>query len=55
MYEWDWKTYNELRRKVQQHEETITQLVAIIGSMNRRIADLSNQPIQTTTSQFTKK
>ncbi|MEC5422850.1 hypothetical protein QGM71_04970 [Virgibacillus sp. C22-A2] len=34
-------TFNKLVSKVQQHEETITQLVEIIAATNRRITDLT--------------
>lgn len=34
------KTLNQLVRKVKQQENTITQLVEIIGATNRRITDV---------------
>lgn len=35
------KTMNELIKKVNQHEQTITQLVEIIALTNRRVTDLA--------------
>ncbi|MFD1038874.1 hypothetical protein ACFQ3N_10805 [Virgibacillus byunsanensis] len=36
-------TFNDLVLKVQQHEETITQLVEIIAVTNRRLSELYAQ------------
>ena len=33
-------TLNQLAKKVEQHEKTITQLVEIIAATNRRITDI---------------
>lgn len=38
---------NKLSRKVDQHEETIAQLVVIIAETNRRISELSTQESKT--------
>ncbi|MFB4167839.1 hypothetical protein [Virgibacillus sp. JSM 102003] len=35
--------YDELLRRVQQHEETITQLVEIIAVTNRRLSELDRK------------
>ncbi|MFD2761220.1 hypothetical protein [Lentibacillus juripiscarius] len=35
--------YDELVRKVEQHEQTIAQLVAIIASTNRQLAELDRK------------
>ncbi|MBY7144114.1 hypothetical protein KFZ56_13865 [Virgibacillus sp. NKC19-3] len=32
--------FNDLVKKVQQHEDTITQLVKIVAATNRRITDI---------------
>ncbi|HLS09723.1 hypothetical protein [Lentibacillus sp.] len=46
--------YDELVRKVRQHEETIAQLVEIIAVTNRRLADLDRkQQEQSHTYSFT--
>lgn len=34
---------NDLAQQVQQHENTITQLVEIIGATNRRISELAEK------------
>ncbi|MGM8212561.1 hypothetical protein ACLIBH_07180 [Virgibacillus sp. W0430] len=36
-------TYEQIVEKVQQHEQTITQLVKIIASMNQQINELNNK------------
>ncbi|SHG35542.1 hypothetical protein [Ornithinibacillus halophilus] len=36
-------TLQDLRRKVEQHEETIVQLLEIIAATNRRISELTNK------------
>ncbi|WP_373893375.1 hypothetical protein ACUL41_05765 [Virgibacillus natechei] len=35
--------FNELVKKVQQHEDTITQLVKIVAATNRRITDTDDK------------
>lgn len=35
--------YDDLVRKLQQHEETITQLVEIIATTNRRLSELDRK------------
>lgn len=40
--------YDELVRKVQQHEETITQLVEIIAATNRRVSELDRMQCEQT-------
>ncbi|WP_164668092.1 hypothetical protein [Virgibacillus doumboii] len=35
--------YDELVRRIQQHEETITQLVEIIATTNRRLSELDRK------------
>ncbi|UJL45333.1 hypothetical protein KFZ58_13055 [Virgibacillus sp. NKC19-16] len=35
--------FNELIKKVQQHEDTITQLVKIVAATNRRITDTADK------------
>lgn len=38
---------NELTRKVQQQEKTISQLVKIIAATNRRVSDAASKPDET--------
>ena len=43
MKEQDQLLLNELKLKVEQHEQTISQLVEIIAATNRRITDISTK------------
>lgn len=45
MEETDQINLQDLKRKVEQHEETIVQLLEIIAATNRRISDLSRKYI----------
>ncbi|WP_269083292.1 hypothetical protein [Ornithinibacillus contaminans] len=36
--------FQELKRRVEQHEKTIVQLLEIIAATNRRLAEMSYRP-----------
>lgn len=52
MYEMEVKEIQQLKIKVEQHEETITQLLEIIATTNRRVSNLYDYHFKETGPSF---